>query len=281
MKNKKNQPKTFENTHKPNKYQNKKSVPIVMGIIGIFVIAIGLGITIASSKTNEGKIQYDEYTELTAAPGQEYTTVDEYGNEYDVKEDGMYCNTNFGYIKVNYGNPINKYNTYNYVLESGASCSFTLNKNGTYTYIFTYSDGGGFKASGKFDMKFGVNDVFNALNITNAQEFEDAFLISSGALNPKDLFVVTLKNGDVTYFNSDGEEITYAVEDEKYHNSFDDIEKNETSAYSNENVLDELVIYLSKNEETDNINASAYDVTNKLLFNQANINGHITVKTEE
>lgn len=239
------------------------------------MVCIGLIVTIIVGKANQGKIKYDKYTELTAAVGQEYTTVDEYGNEYDVKEDGMYCKTNYGYVKVNYGKPLDKYNTYTYILENGTSHSFELHKDGTYDYTCTYSDGGGYRATGDYIFKFGIDNAFDALKITEASDFEDAFMFSSAVINPNDLFVVTLKTGKITYFNSDNENVTYIEEGD---NSGTDTDTNSENS-TNNSVLDEMVIYLYKDTD-DTIKASAYDTISELLFNKSDINGHINVKTE-
>lgn len=267
----------FASTHKPNKYQGKKNVSVIISVVAMLVLSITLGVTVAVNQANQGKIKYDKYTELTAKPGQEYTTVDKYGNEYDVKEDGMYCKTEYGYMKVNYGKPLGKYNTYNYVLESGASATFTLNKDKTFDYVFTYADGGGYKASGKYVFNFGIDSAFQALDISDPKEFEEAFMYSSAVINPNDLFVVTLLSDDIKYFDSNNKEVTYEQTDSKYHNSFDDIERN-TQAHKAVNVVDELVIYLYKDETTGELEASAYDTVSQLLFNPADINGRIIVK---
>lgn len=270
----------FKNTHKTNPYKGKKNVSLIIIIVAFVIIAVGLGATLAINAANQGKIKYEKYTELTAAPGQEYTTIDEYGNEYDVKEDGMYCKTNYGYVKVDYGKPLGKYNTYTYVLANGSSASFELKKDGTFDYIFTYSDGGGYKATGTYTLKFGIDNSFAAMNITKASDFEDAFMVSSAVINPNDLFVVTLSSENITYFNADNEDVTYASDNNQPQNSFDDIYSFDTDAQSKNNVLDELVIYLYQ-DSTGDINAAAYDTVNELLFNRADINGHINVKTEK
>ena len=279
MKNKKTkQPINFETTHQPNKYRGNKNIIVIISVVAFVVIVVGIVVSIFGSKANEGKINYTEYTTLTAKAGEEYTYVDENGNEYDVKEDGMYCQTDFGYIKVEYNEPLPKYNAYSYILPSGACFEFNLNKDNTYTYTATYADGTGFTASGDYTFQFGTKPAFAALQITDKQEFSDAFLFASEALNPNDLFVVTLNKDKITYFDATGAEVTYNQENAG--NTFDDfLEETSSVRQPSSSVLDELVVYLYVDEEGVT-RACAYDTVSQLLFNENNINGQISVATE-
>lgn len=292
MNKKKNQKSevSFESLHRPNQLKGNKVFPVVVSLFAVVLITVLSIIFINTEKKNVGKIDYPEYTTVTAAPGEEYKTKDEYGNEYIVKEDGMYCDTDFGLIKVEYNEPLEKYNTYTYTLYSGTIVTIDVFPNGTYKNRVVYADGSGYKSTGNFTMEFGIDNALSALNITNNQDFTDAFLFQTGAINPNDLFVLTLHDQEKEYFDQDWQPIEYSDEELEAFDEDSELEsfgdKNaKTTVVQQKNYSDKLVIYLFKDkndsEDPNLIQGVAYDINLGLLFNQNEINGTFSVAPNE
>lgn len=255
-----------------NNKVNNKATPIIIVMICIAIL-VTMSVVFFYSQNNSEPIEYEKYTTVVAKDGKEYTTTDQYGNLFDVKKDGMYCHTDFGTVKVKYDKPINKCNTYTYVMESGSNFEFTLNKDKTYTYTAVYADGSGFDATGKWRIDLGIDAAFSALKIKDNKEFSDAFLYQTGAINPNDLFVLTLEDGEIEYFDTEGNKVKYAASD--YHNSFEEIGL-ATSSPHRDTCLDRLVIYLYKDAD-GNTQAVAYNTEKFLLMNENNVNGKFSV----
>jgi len=264
-----------------NNFRNNKFFPIIAVIVAVaFVVGMGVLYYYVQNKIKENEtidIEYQEYTTVTAPHGQEYETTDEYGNKYWVRDDGMYCETDVGYVKVEYNEPIGKFNTYRYELYSGTTVEFSLYRDGTYRYTMNYGEGNTDIATGKYTIVTGVDKAFDALQIENMNEFEEAFFYNAGAINPNDLFVVTLKLDKYETYDCDGN-IVQSNDDavDTYESS-----KNENNgSYRFNDVVDQLVIYLSKDSD-GNVIGTAYDTYNSLLLNQDQVNGSFEVDFSE
>lgn len=196
-------------SQRSNKYNGNKNVVIIGIIVGVLIVAI-LGTLFIKTNNNKSiKIDYDTYTTVTAKPGQEYTTKDKDGNLYYIKSDGMYCDTDYGQIKVEYHKPLNKFNTYSYTNEALTVTTFDINKDGTYTYTVYYTTGCRDVFTGKYDIAVGVNNAFKALNIKDKQEFTDAFFVDSGAIDPNNLVVLTMNKKSLTSYDENGNPVKY------------------------------------------------------------------------
>lgn len=267
-------------SQRTNKYNGNKNVVIIGIVVGVLIVAI-LGTLFIKTNNNKSiKIDYDTYTTVTAKPGQEYTTKDKDGNLYYIKSDGMYCDTDYGQIKVEYHKPLNKFNTYSYTNEALTVTTFDINKDGTYTYTVYYTTGCRDVFTGKYDIAVGVNNAFKALNIKDKQEFTDAFFVDSGAIDPNNLVVLTMNKKSLTSYDENGK-VTAKIDDILHHHVDGEDNETETSAVrssvslQDESILEQFVIYLTGTN--DNMNAVAYSTTNRLIYNQTGINGELSV----